>query len=511
MLYSVMIVTFTYVLVAFASVVAIRLKGDETVLGFFGRYEDIDGFKKAVQELVSPGAGSLLVTLAVVFSATSALNATVYSATRACYALGRDRMLPGVVATIGQKRRTPYVALGMTGVIVLAVALTLAPKDGSAMASIMFLFLFFLVNSCVIRIRYNMGDELEYGYLMPLFPLFPILAIICQAALCWGILEESLLVWGIACLWVLMGGILYVSYGRKHSLAMDHDIHILATQEEPAGKQYGIMVAVAHPDNALELVRNTYRLCGAKDARVEVLHMVPVPDQVPLSDAQEYTWAGREAIVETMLYLAPLFPISTHLRYCRNVGRGIISATRERRANLLVLGWRGKTPGGIFRLGSTIDPVIERSPCNVVVLKGCRADQTYKRVLVPVAGGANSEFALEVASILADPEGSEIVVFHIGRRSMKFDPAAFILSNQKRLHTPIERVQAKVVVADDVVGTILAEAAHYDLVVLGCTREPLLRQWIRTTIPEQIARACDKPLAMVKATSGLRGWLRRWI
>ena len=54
-------------------------------------------------------------------------------------------------------------------------------------------------------------------------------------------------------------------------------------------------------------------------------------------------------------------------------------------------------------------------------------------------------------------------------------------------------------------------AEEYDLVVLGCTLEPLLRQWIRTTIPEQIAQACDKPLAMVKASTGLRGWLRRWI
>jgi amino acid transporter/nucleotide-binding universal stress UspA family protein len=511
MLYSVMIVTLTYVLVAFASVVAIRLDGDETVVSFFSRYEDIDGFKRSVQELVSPGIGSLLVTLAVIFSATSALNATIYSATRACYALGRDGMLPALVATIGAKRRTPHVALGLTSVIVAAVALTLAPKDCSAMASIMFLFLFFLVNLCAIRIRYNMGDELEYGYLMPLFPLFPVLAIVCQTALCWGIFEESMLAWAIACLWVPLGLAVYFSYGRKHAPAMDYDIHILDTHEAPTGDEYRIMVSVANPNNALQLVRNTYRLCGAKEARVELLHMVPVPDQVPLGDAQKYAWAGKEAIVEIMLYLAPLFPISTHLRYCRNVGRGIISAVRQRRANLLVLGWHGKARGGVFRLGSTIDPVIERSPCNVAVLKGCGGDQTYRRVLVPVAGGPNGEFALEIAGILAEPEDSEIVVFHVGRRNSKFDPAAFILRNEDRLRVPTERVHAKVVVADDVVDAVLSEAADYDLVVLGCTREPLLQQWVRTTIPEQVAQACDKPLVMVKATTGLRGWLRRWI
>ena len=35
----------------------------------------------------------VLVTLAVVFSATSALNATIYSATRTSYALGREKTI----------------------------------------------------------------------------------------------------------------------------------------------------------------------------------------------------------------------------------------------------------------------------------------------------------------------------------------------------------------------------------------------------------------------------------
>jgi len=33
--------------------------------------------------------------------------------------------------------------------------------------------------------------------------------------------------------------------------------------------------------------------------------MVPVPDQVSLSDAEKHSIEGREAIVEAMLYLAP--------------------------------------------------------------------------------------------------------------------------------------------------------------------------------------------------------------
>jgi len=272
------------------------------------------------------------------------------------------------------------------------------------------------------------------------------------------------------------------------------------------------MVAVGNPDNALELVQNTYKLCGAKDARVDLLHMVAVPDQVPLSDAARYMHEGRESIMETMLYLGPLFPISSHLRYCRSVSRGILSGVREKRVNMLIMGWHGRPRARAFNLGSTVDPIIERAPCNVVVLKGCGGNQVFKRVLVPLAGGLNGLFALEIAEILADPEDGEVtaVTVETGRRRKSFDISAFVETNIQtgKITGPI---RTKTIASADIVASILAEAADYDLVVMGCTREPLVSQLVRTPIPETIAQRCDKPLVMVKASGRIRSWIKRWI
>ena len=104
----------------------------------------------------------------------------------------------------------------------------------------------------------------------------------------------------------------------------------------------GIMVSLSNPNNALSLVSNTYKICEAKQAKVELLHMVPVPVQVPLTDAEEYMHEGKESIVEAMLYLAPLFPVSTTFRYCRNIARGIISAIKEKNIDMLIVGWHGQ-------------------------------------------------------------------------------------------------------------------------------------------------------------------------
>ncbi len=524
-LYSVLIVTLTYLLVGFGTIVAVKA-GTKTPQG-----EVIDpvwrwigsqgpmGFRGAVDVLLR-GWGGLLVTLAVIFSATSALNATIFSATRTSYALGRDRMLPGFFANIHQKTRTPWIALMVTGVLVMGIILTVSIKDGSATASILFLLLFFLVNLCVIRVRRHMGDELEYGFLMPLFPVFPILAIVLQLGLAFGILEESWMAWLIAGLWLLAGVVVFLAYSRRNTVVTEDEIHVFhdaqatslarATAVHPS-EEYRIMVAVANPDSALQLVQNTYKICGAKNnPSVELIHMVPVPDQVPLADAEQYMSAGREAIMETMLYLGPRYPINSTLRYCRNCARGIVSAIRQKRVNMLIMGWHGLHVQG-FHLGSTVDPVLETAPCDVVMLKNCGGNKRYKKILVPLAGGPNSAMALEMAGILADPDEGEVTAFTVASRQGKFDLAGFVAQHRSRISLPDERVHCKTVSGHDVVEAILNHAENFDMVVLGNTNETNLSKVTHTPIPETIAHYCEKPVVMCRAASGLQSWLRRFI
>ena len=44
---------------------------------------------------------------------------------------------------------------------------------------------------------------------------------------------------------------------------------------------------------------------------------------------------------------------------------------REKNVDLLIMGWHGRARSRRFTLGSTVDPIIERVPCNVVILKNC--------------------------------------------------------------------------------------------------------------------------------------------
>ena len=512
MLYSVFIVTLTYVGVAFASVVAAKA-GDPSLQGlapweWIASFGDT-GFGQAVAKLMpNKFIGYVIVTMAVIFASTSALNATIFSATRVSYALGRDRMLPAAFSKISKKRRTPWIALLFTSFIVVVVAVFLPARDVGSSASIMFIMLFFLVNLCVIKIRRNMVDELEYGFLMPLFPLFPIVAIILQAVLAVFLHEMSWIAWVVAPVWLVIGVGIYRFYSKTRAVTTEEEILVLEEEIAPVISPYNIMVAVANPQNALGLVRNTYRLASVKKAHIELLHMVQVPSQVPLHDAEQYAFEGKEAIVEAMLYLRPMFPVSTTLRYCRNIARGIVSTVREKKIDMLIMGWHGKPTRHLFTLGSTIDPIIELAPCDVAIFKDC-GSQKFKRILVPLAGGPHGGLALELASILLEESG-EIVAFTVRGGKAKFDIDQFVEKHRERLQVDPTKVWTKGVRSDDVVTAILDEGRDYDLIVLGSTHRPFLYQITHEPIPETVAKRYDKPLVMVKASTGLRSWVERW-
>lgn len=511
MIYSVFIVTVTYVLVAFASLVSVKT-GTPGVEGvpweWIGSFKE-RGFGEAVSRLMP--YGNFFLTLAVIFASVSALNATIFSATRASYALGRDRMLPGWMARISRKCRTPWAALMATSVIVIGVAVLLPTMDVASSASIMFLFLFFLVNLSVIKIRLNMGDELSYGFLMPFFPWIPLLAILCQAILAVWLIKMSLVAWIVAPIWVISGIAIYHLYSKSHAISTKDEIHVLEEEEveTPPDGRHRVLVAVANPENALEMTRTTYYLCDITNASVNLLHMVPVPEQVALTDAERFMMEGKEGIVEAMLSLVLKFPLTITIRYCRNVARGILGAVKEKKIDTLIMGWHGRPHVHGYRLGSTVDVILERSPCNVVILKGL-GNQKFSKILVPWGGGPNGGFALEMASVVAERDDSQILAFSVNEEGNKIN-LAFTAEMFKNRRISFDRIETKQVDAPNVAEAILEEAENHDLIILGSTREPLIKQLTRDSVSHAVAQRCPKPLMIVKAKAGLKSWIKRWL
>ena len=133
-------------------------------------------------------------------------------------------------------------------------------------------------------------------------------------------------------------------------------------------------------------------------------------------------------------------------------------------------------------------------------------------ILVPFAGGPNAAFALETASIMVEQDGGRIVVFHVappGKPTQDIDASLDEIAPQ--LNVPRSLFESRYAISHERLKTILEEAKHYDLVIIGATRDPIFRQRVMGSLPEILARHCEKPLVMVKAKHTIRSFIKRWI
>ena len=119
--------------------------------------------------------------------------------------------------------------------------------------------------------------------------------------------------------------------------------------------------------------------------------------------------------------------------------------------------------------------------------------------------------ALEIASILAERDDSEIVAFTVNDPKRDIQIPQIADTDGKNVQIGFDRIKFKVTQSSHVVEAILEEAQDYDLVVMGATRDPLIRQMTRDSVATSCARGCGRPLILVKASGGLRSWIKRWL
>jgi amino acid transporter len=212
---AILIVIPIYCLVAYVSLGALTVESGTTweFLGSFGEL----GLVEAARQFMP--AGLLLLATGGLLSTMSALNATTYSSTRVSFAMARDNFLPGKLAAIHRKNRTPHLALLCSGIIMIAMAVSIPLQDVASASSIMFFLLFMLVNIAVILIRRSIGDKLDYGFRMPSIrkiPFIPIIAIVANIGLAAFLFQYSPTAWYVTVLWVLLGMGVYLAYSRRN-------------------------------------------------------------------------------------------------------------------------------------------------------------------------------------------------------------------------------------------------------------------------------------------------------
>ena len=286
-----------------------------------------------------------------------------------------------------------------------------------------------------------------------------------------------------------------------------------------------LLVPLSNPQTVDVLLRLAAAMAQSNSYELECLQIIIVPRHSSLAEVPVDLRLSRQ-IADHATELGQTLNISVHtqVRIAHDVAQAVLETIKERHIDLTLMGWKGhaSTPGRIF--GDTVDTLIRQAGCDVVLVKlgqglgtnlqngdvfsSKSSFQTLmqlmqlKRWLLPIAGGPNAQFALQLlpalVSLSREPEIKLCQVFHPSDTVHSIDlleqDATFL---RERLPNSVLTIP---MCADSVSEAIidLAQKDQCDVIVLGASREGLLQQVIQGNLPEAIARNCKCTVILVR-------------
>ena len=425
---SLTLVVLLYCLVAFVSIGAIFPQniGDIPAWKFIGQNGDL-GISKAA-ELFLP-YGFFIILAGGIVSSLAALNATTYSSARVAFAMGRHYNLPYQLSEIHHKFKTPYVATIISGILMAVVAYAL-PLDQIALAAgVIFLLLFTQVNISVITIRKMYGDKLHYGFKTPFFPFVPIIGVIVKLGLAIYLLITQPFSWVISVLWIAIGFAVYRIYSFRKEI--DHYAPIITSEGDLTRKDFRILIPYT-PENPDRLIKYAIRVAKENDGEINILRVITVPHQTPLSAGIAFTESAARAF-EPLEKIIDKENILNHyfVRISHDSTEALLSTIEEQRIDLLITDYE------TLRRNKALQTLLT---CNILaVLTGGGSDEELileefiakeekreeanpisetnrKNMVVLYDGGDHSDMVLKTASWLEHSGRFKVIVLSIKKK-----------------------------------------------------------------------------------------------
>jgi APA family basic amino acid/polyamine antiporter len=155
-----------------------------------------------------------VIDIGAVLGLTTVILVLIVGQTRVVFSMARDGLLPRRLSVISRAYHTPQRATLVIGAVAIVLAVFVPVLTMQELVVMGTLFAFLFVAAGVIVMRRTMPG-LERGFRVPLSPLLPIASLV---ATLWLMVNLRLLTWAWFALWMAFGLVVYLVYGRRHSL-----------------------------------------------------------------------------------------------------------------------------------------------------------------------------------------------------------------------------------------------------------------------------------------------------
>ncbi len=484
---SVLLVTAIYALVLLVMTAAVDP-------GFIAETKAAGGIAVVkIAELFLGPAGATAMLIGGLLATASSANASILASSRINFAMGRDRIVSPDLNKIHPRFATPYRSIAVTGGLILVFILAGSVNDLAKMGSALHLIIYALLNVALIVMRTVDPADYQPDYTVPLYPITPIVGAITSTALLVYIdLTLVLLSFGIAAaavVWYFLyartrtekQGILG-SYIQSRSDVLPDPAVSAAATVQPDGGTYRVMVPLANPEHEHDLITLASAIAKQNGGTVVATHIVQVPDQTALASAAEHAddidQTSEELLADARADAETFgVPVETHTIVSHRSFEEVFDAARQHDADLVVMGWGPDTHGSPGRVESAFDEVTSTVPCDFLVMRDRGFDPS--RMLVPTAGGPDSDLSASVAGLLQREYDSEVTLLHVAEEGEEAEATAFLeeWAADHDLEDAAFRVET-----GDVETAIETAAEEATLLVVGATERGLLQRLVGGTL-----------------------------
>jgi APA family basic amino acid/polyamine antiporter len=426
----------------------------------------------AAADLAVPVLGGALISIGIIIGSIAAVNSIVFSASRVSFAMGRDGNLPRSFGKLHPKKQTPSTALIISGAIVVFAVLALPLASVAAVADILILLLFTLVNVAAITLRKKRPDVKRH-FITPFFPIIPLIGIGTKLFLAVALFSYEPFAWYLALAVVFIGLFIhYFAKGRKEIERVPLPERVPMTKAEL--KKYRVLIPVDEPNPAI--IDIGCILAARHNGEILFTSIVEVPTAVPLDAVDTQLLEDKKKMLEKLKNQTEARGVPTRglVAVSHEVVTAIIETAQEEQANMILMGWKGYTRTKKRVLGRKMDEMVRRTPCDVIVLRA--EDRLRPESILILSGGLwHVSSATAVAADIAVANSSRVTILNAIINETYLTKARVYA---KRLTGIIEQsgvpVITKEIHPETIVGGVVAESIEYDLLVMGTSA---VRPW----------------------------------
>ena len=270
-----------------------------------------------------------------------------------------------------------------------------------------------------------------------------------------------------------------------------------------------VLVAVANPARVEQLVRTAGDLARVGSGQVTVVSVVAKSRSSPVALYSDETIIEQfaektQSVVERAADVVPAdISVDREIVVNRSVARGLLGVVDRTDPGALVVGWEIDPSRTDSILGTNVDRLLKRAPCDVYVERVGYEAGSVESILLPVAGGPHVRPAAAAAKAIAARNDATVHVVSIAESGDGADRAREHLADgvEKLEAAPGPDVETESAVMTDgeTPDVIAQELKNHDIAVFGVTRRSSVRRRLLGSIPKEVAPRTDSPVIVARS------------